>query len=112
MPKTISTEVINDIQDRCDIVELISSYIPLKRAGRNFKANCPFHNEKTPSFVVSPEKQIYHCFGCNEGGNAISFLMKYEHLDFKEALETLAKRVGVTISFQDGESDKEKTYIN
>jgi len=112
MPKIISTEVINDIQDRCDIVELISSYIPLKRAGRNFKANCPYHNEKTPSFIVSPEKQIYHCFGCNEGGNAISFLMKYEHLDFKEALETLAKRVGVTIDFQDGESDKEKTYVN
>lgn len=112
MPKTIPPEVINDIQDRCDIVELISSYIPLKKAGRNFKANCPFHNEKTPSFTVSPDKQIYHCFGCNEGGNSLSFLMKYEHLDFKEALETLAKRAGVPIRFQETASDKERSYIN
>jgi len=112
MPKIIPTEVINDIQDRCDIVELISSYIPLKRAGRNFKANCPFHNEKTPSFIVSPDKQIYHCFGCGEGGNALSFLMKYEHLDFKEALEVLAKRAGVTIQFEEQGQDAERTYIN
>ncbi|MDD5617483.1 MAG: DNA primase [Candidatus Omnitrophica bacterium] len=112
MPKTIPAEVINDIQDRCDLVELIASYIPLKRAGRNFKANCPFHNEKTPSFVVSPDKQIYHCFGCGEGGNAISFLMKYEHLDFREALETLAKRVGVAIQFEEKGQDSENTYIN
>ncbi|MDD5354982.1 MAG: DNA primase [Candidatus Omnitrophica bacterium] len=112
MPKTIPTEVINDIQDRCDIVELISSYIPLKRTGRNFKANCPFHNEKTPSFVVSPDKQIYHCFGCGEGGNALSFLMKYEHLDFKEALEVLAKRAGVAIQFEEQGQDAERTYIN
>ncbi|MBL7197114.1 MAG: DNA primase [Candidatus Omnitrophica bacterium] len=109
MPKIIPPEVINDIQDRCDIVELIASYIPLKRAGRNFKASCPFHNEKTPSFIVSPEKQIYHCFGCGEGGNILSFLMKYERMDFKEAIETLAKRAGIAIHLE--ENDKEKSYI-
>lgn len=112
MPKIIPPEVINDIQDRCDIVELISSYIPLKKAGRNFKALCPFHNEKTPSFIISPEKQIYHCFGCQEGGNALNFLMKYEHMDFKEAMETLAKKVGIVIQFQEKETEKEKSYIN
>ena len=90
MSKIIPPEVINDIQDRCDIVELVSSYIPLKKTGRNFKAACPFHNEKTPSFVVSPEKQIYHCFGCGEGGNVLNFLMKYERMDFKEAISILA----------------------
>lgn len=111
MPKTIPPEVINDIQDRCDIVELISSYIPLKKAGRNFKANCPFHSEKTPSFIVSPDKQIYHCFGCNEGGNSLSFLMKYERLDFREAIETLAKRAGVVLHFEETTSDREKTFI-
>ncbi|MDD5005669.1 MAG: DNA primase [Candidatus Omnitrophica bacterium] len=112
MPKTIPPEVINDIQDRCDIVELISSYIPLKKTGRNFQSTCPFHSEKTPSFIVSPEKQIYHCFGCGEGGNALSFLMKYEHLNFREAVETLAKRVGVAIQFEEKETDQEKTYTN
>ena len=111
MSKIISPEVINDIQDRCDIVELISSYLPLKKAGRNFRTTCPFHNEKTPSFTVSPEKQIYHCFGCGEGGNALSFLMKYERMDFKEALEALAKRVGVTIQFEEKSlDDKEKSF--
>lgn len=112
MPKIIPPEVINDIQERCDIVELISSYIPLKKAGRNFKATCPFHNEKTPSFIVSPEKQIYHCFGCGEGGNALSFLMKYERLEFKEAIKTLAKLAGVPIQFEEKESDKEESYIS
>lgn len=111
MPKIISPELINEIQDRCDIVELISSYIPLKKAGRNFKANCPFHSEKTPSFIVSPDKQIFHCFGCSEGGNALSFLMKYEHLDFKEAIQILADRAGIVIQLQETSSDKEKNYI-
>jgi len=111
MSKTIPPELINDIQDRCDIVELISSYIPLKKAGRNFKANCPFHNEKTPSFIVSPEKQIYHCFGCQEGGNALSFLIKYEHLGFKEAIETLAQRVGVKINFEE-KGDEKESYLS
>lgn len=112
MQKIIPPEVINDIQERCDIVELISSYIPLKKAGRNFKAACPFHNEKTPSFVVSPEKQIYHCFGCGAGGNVLNFLMKYEGMEFKEAITTLAKMAGIPIHFENKETDKEQSYIS
>ncbi len=90
-------ELIDQILDRVDIVEVISDYVHLKKAGRNFKTNCPFHNEKTPSFVVSPEKQIYHCFGCGAGGNAISFVMKYESMSFPEVVEILAKGAGVEL---------------
>ena len=66
--------MIDQIQEKTDIVEVISRYVPLKKLGRNYKAPCPFHNEKTPSFIVSPDKQIYHCFGCGAGGNVFSFL--------------------------------------
>lgn len=89
--------ILEDILDRVDIVELISGYIPLKRAGRNFKALCPFHQEKTPSFMVSPDRQIYHCFGCGVSGNAFKFLMQYERFEFPEAVELLAKKAGVTL---------------
>jgi len=112
MSKLIAPEVINDILERCDIVEIIGSYIPLKKAGRNFKANCPFHNEKTPSFVVSPDKQIYHCFGCNKGGSALNFLMEYERMDFKEALEVLAKKSGVELKFSESRDNKEDTFVS
>jgi DNA primase len=97
MRGNIPEETINEILDRCDIVEVISSYIPLKRAGRNFKALCPFHHEKTPSFIVSPDRQIYHCFGCQAGGNVFNFLMRYERLGFPEAVEYLAKKTGVIL---------------
>ncbi|MCM8798484.1 MAG: DNA primase, partial [Candidatus Omnitrophica bacterium] len=93
----IPDNIIDEIISRTDIVEIVSSYFPLKRAGRNFKALCPFHKEKTPSFMVSPDKQIFHCFGCNEGGNVLHFLMRYERLEFPEAVKVLAKRVGVNI---------------
>lgn len=93
----IPEDIIAQIIDRCDIVETISSYIPLKRAGRNFKANCPFHHEKTPSFVVNPDKQIFHCFGCGVGGNVISFVMKQDRLDFPEAVRILAQKANVSI---------------
>ena len=82
----IPENVIAQILERCDIVETVSGYIPLKKTGRNFKANCPFHNEKTPSFVVNPDKQIFHCFGCSVGGNVISFVMKQERVEFPEEL--------------------------
>lgn len=85
------------LTDQLDIVTIISSRIPLKRAGRNYKANCPFHQEKTPSFVVSPERQTYHCFGCGASGNALSFVMSYENLDFLSALESLAEREGIDL---------------
>lgn len=85
--------IIDEVQSLNDIVEVISGFLPLKRSGRTFKALCPFHPEKTPSFTVHPEKQIFHCFGCGVGGNVFSFLMKYESLTFPEALRNLAERV-------------------
>ena len=92
-----------EIKSKIDIVELIGGYIPLKKTGRNYKALCPFHTEKTPSFVVSPERQIFKCFGCETGGDIFGFLMKYENMDFVEALRTLAKRAGVQLK---GRRDK------
>lgn len=88
-----SEQVIDQLQALNDIVEVITSYIPLKRVGRSFKACCPFHQEKTPSFMVHAEKQIYHCFGCGVGGDVFSFVMKYEQLNFPEAVKRLAERV-------------------
>ncbi len=106
---------VSQIRERIDIVSFISEYIPLKKMGRNFKANCPFHQEKTPSFIVSPERQIWHCFGgCSKGGDVFSFLMEYEKLEFVEALRILAKRAGVALresAYQKGvSSKKEKIY--
>ncbi|MEK7160206.1 MAG: DNA primase, partial [Patescibacteria group bacterium] len=103
-----------EIREKIDIVSFISEYLPLKKMGRNFKANCPFHSENTPSFVVSPERQIWHCFGCNKGGDAYTFLMEYENMEFPEALRALAKKTGVTLrqsQFKQGEySEKEKIF--
>ncbi|MFA5116960.1 MAG: DNA primase [Candidatus Omnitrophota bacterium] len=107
----IPQELLDDILGRTDIVELIASYIPLKRAGRNFRAVCPFHHEKTPSFMVSPDRQIYHCFGCNCGGNAFNFLMQYERLEFPEAVETLAKKAGVALPQSRKEEPKFAGFI-
>jgi len=105
---------VSEVREKIDIVSFISEYLPLKKLGRNFKANCPFHNEHTPSFVVSPERQIWHCFGCGKGGDAFTFLMEYENMEFPEALRALAKKTGVTLkenSFQKNEySEKEKIY--
>ncbi|MFH0762765.1 MAG: DNA primase [Candidatus Omnitrophota bacterium] len=97
MPGLIPEDILEDILNRIDIAEVISGYIPLKRAGRNFKACCPFHHEKTPSFMVSPERQIYHCFGCGESGNVFKFLMRHERMEFPEAVEALAAKAGVVL---------------
>jgi len=97
MPRLIPEHVLEDIQDRLDIVEIISGYIPLKKAGRNFRALCPFHGEKTPSFMVNPIKKIYHCFGCGAGGDVFGFVMKYEKVEFPEAVKILADKAGVLL---------------
>lgn len=93
----IPREFIDELLVRVDIVDLINSYVPLKKTGNNFVARCPFHVEKTPSFSVNRNKQFYHCFGCGASGNAISFLMDFNHLDFVEAIEDLAGFVGVEV---------------
>lgn len=111
-----SEELIEDIKNSNDIVDIISQYVILKRSGRNFFGLCPFHKEKTSSFSVSPDKQIFHCFGCGVGGNVIHFISKIENVDFKESLEILAERAGIKLPTLEGTIDtkrqqlKEKVY--
>jgi DNA primase len=93
----IPQDILEEIRRRNDIVDMIAEYLPLKGSGGTYKALCPFHSEKTPSFTVTRQKQIFHCFGCGVGGNVFHFLMKYEHLSFPEAVAALAKRGGVTL---------------
>ena len=95
----INPNSIQALRDSIDIVDIISSYIPLKKSGANFKGLCPFHGEKTPSFIVSPSKQIFHCFGCGIGGDAIKFVMEYEKLTYPEAIEKVASMVNFTLTY-------------
>jgi len=97
MAGRIPRQFIDDLLARADIVELVDARVPLKKAGKNYQACCPFHNEKSPSFTVSQDKQFYHCFGCGEHGNAISFLMEFDRLDFVDAVEELASHCGVEV---------------
>lgn len=108
----IPEKIIDQVQEKSDIVEVISRYIPLKKTGRNYKAPCPFHHEKTPSFVVSPDKQIYHCFGCGAGGNIFSFVMRYENLQFPEAVDMLAGKVGITVPNISSQKDGAGSFTN
>lgn len=96
-----SEELIDEVRSRNDIVEVISSYITLKKSGMNYFGLCPFHGEKTPSFSVSPERQMYHCFGCGASGNVFSFVMQYERLTFPEAVQRLAERAGIELPKQE-----------
>lgn len=98
MASYISDELIDRISERADIVEIISHYLPLKKAGKNYKALCPFHQEKTPSFMVSPEKQLFHCFGCGAGGNVFNFVMKWEKISFPEAVKMIGEKVGISVA--------------
>jgi DNA primase len=103
----IPSQTIEQIAAANDIIEVIGSYFPLKRAGSNFKALCPFHQEKTPSFHVSPQRQTFHCFGCGVGGSVFRFVMDYEHIDFPSAVRKLAARVGIPVIEERGPSDGE-----
>jgi len=93
----MTDNTLQEIKDRLNIADVISGYIPIKKSGTNFKAVCPFHNEKSPSLMISPAKQIWHCFGCGEGGDVFGFVIKYENLDFKDALKILADKAGVKL---------------
>jgi DNA primase len=103
----IPSQTIEQVAAANDIVEVIGSYFPLKRAGANFKALCPFHQEKTPSFHVSPQRQTFHCFGCGAGGSVFRFVMDYEHIDFPSAVRKLAARVGIPVIEERGPGDAE-----
>lgn len=102
MSGLISENFINELLTRIDIVDVVERRVPLKKAGREWTACCPFHDERTPSFTVSPQKQFYHCFGCGAHGSAIGFLMNYEHLEFQDAVEELAQTVGLEVVREGG----------
>ncbi|MDD3627418.1 MAG: DNA primase [bacterium] len=107
----ISEQQIEEIRDKNNIVDVIGDYLKLKRAGANFKAICPFHSEKTPSFLVSPAKQIFHCFGCGKGGNVFTFIQLIDNISFYEAVKKLAERAGILIQEETSEKVKEATSI-
>lgn len=104
-----SEEILDEIRNKIDIVALISEYVSLKKSGKNYKGLCPFHQEKTPSFMVNRERQIFHCFGCGEGGNIFSFLMKIEKLNFPEAVKLLANKAGVQLPVYEQHTVKERS---
>ena len=110
MPR-YSDEIIEEVRQTNDIVDIISQYVHLKRRGRNFFGLCPFHNEKSPSFSVSPDKQIFHCFGCGVGGNVFTFLSKIEGINFVEAVQTLAERSNIQLPTLENNVDTAKEEL-
>ncbi|MEO0088027.1 MAG: DNA primase [candidate division WOR-3 bacterium] len=101
-------EIVEKILENCDIVELISSYLPLKKVGRYYRALCPFHNDTKPSFYINPSQQLFHCFGCKESGNVLHFVMKYEKIEFSEAVKFLAEKLGISIFEEEKKDTKQK----
>lgn len=112
MAGLIPQTFIDDLLHRVDIVEVVDKRVGLKRAGKNYQACCPFHNEKTPSFSVQPERQFYYCFGCGAGGNAIGFVMNFDHVDFPQAVETLARDAGVEVPREESRADARRQSEN
>ncbi len=102
---------LDQIKEKINVVDLIQEYLPLKKAGVNYKSPCPFHNEKTPSFVVSPERGIWHCFGCDKGGDVFKFIMEKEGVEFGEAVEILAKRAGITLQRKKSEKSNARQRL-
>ncbi|MCF6339575.1 MAG: DNA primase [Sulfurimonas sp.] len=107
----ISQDSIEALKARLDVVDVVGSYLELKKSGANYKAQCPFHDEKSASFVVSPSKQIYHCFGCGVGGDSIKFIMEYEKLNYPEALEKLASSYNFSLTYTDNKHNKPRSQI-
>ena len=109
----IPQHIIEQVRDRSDVVEVVGAYVDLKRAGTNYKGLCPFHKERTPSFIVSPDRQTYHCFGCGKGGNVFSFLMEMDGVSFPEAVRELGKRAGIEVESrpdEDARSENEALF--
>ncbi|MGH8015379.1 MAG: CHC2 zinc finger domain-containing protein, partial [Candidatus Zixiibacteriota bacterium] len=102
----IPQETIEQIRQATDIVDVIGEFVRLKKRGKNYTALCPFHTERTPSFSVSQDKQIYHCFGCGKGGNSFTFLMEHERMSFIETVRYLAKKANITIREEGGSGFK------
>lgn len=107
----IAQDSIEALKARLDIIDVVGNYVELKKAGGNFKAPCPFHDEKSPSFIVSPQKQIYHCFGCGAGGDSVKFVMEYEKLNYPEALEKLAENYNFTLTHTDNKHNKPRSQV-
>ena len=104
-----SEETIEEVRSASDIVDVVSSYVKIQKRGAQYMGLCPFHNEKTPSFSVSPSKQMYYCFGCGAGGNVITFIMQYENLTFIEALKFLAERSNIALPQKEETQGERKT---
>jgi DNA primase len=111
MAGTIASSTLEQIRAVSDIVEVIGNVVPLKRAGANFTALCPFHKEKTPSFTVTPAKQIFYCFGCHKGGDVFRFVQDYENISFMEAVRRLAERANIRLDFAKGEGDQQRQFL-
>lgn len=110
MAGSTSDSVIDQVREAADIVEVVQQYFPLTKSGKDYRARCPFHEDKDPSFYVVPDKQIYHCFGCGAGGNVFNFLMQYENISFRDALEMLAKRYGIDLPRRGGRESSEAEF--
>lgn len=108
----ISRETIEQVNQASDIVSVVGEYVSLEQRGSSWWGCCPFHSEKTPSFSVTPDKNIYYCFGCHEGGNVIKFVMEMEKIKFPEAVTLLAKKAGVEVKFEDGGSDDSQRAVD
>ena len=108
----IPSSFIHDLLNRVDIVNVVDRHVPLKKAGANYSACCPFHNEKTPSFTVSPTKQFFHCFGCGAHGSSINFLMDYSGMSFVEAVTDLAASVGMQVPAQATQKDRAANMVS
>ena len=107
----IANDSIEQLKSRLDILDVVGSYIELKKAGANYKAPCPFHDDKSPSFVVSPSKQIYHCFGCGAGGDSIRFVMEYEKLSYPESIEKLATQYNFSLQYTDNQHQQKRSQL-